>query len=173
MTKKTGKTATRPETELAASPSHLLHCVLQRANGIYAEEVGDAGLTQRQYALLAAVRSLDQPSQTDLVNLTGIDRSTLAELVARLIEKGWLARVRSASDGRAKTVGLTEAGTQILETVRPRVRAADKRILALLAKPKRETLIKLLTRLAETPEAEPKRKKKTKVEGDAGSGAVA
>ncbi len=160
MGKKADKAARRPDIELAGSPSHLLHRVLQRANGIYAEEVGDAGLTQRQYALLAAVRSLDQPSQTDLVHLTGIDRSTLAELVARLIERGWLARVRSASDGRAKTVGLTQAGAEILAAARPKVRAADKRILALLAKPKRELLTKLLTRLAETPEAESKTRKK-------------
>ena len=164
MGKKSGKAAQRPDTVLTRSPSHLLHRVLQRANGIYAEEVGEAGLTQRQFALLAAVDTMVQPSQTDLVHLTGIDRSTLAELVARLIEKGWLERGRSTTDGRAKTVGLTEAGRAMLESVRPRVKAADKRILALIPKPKRETLTKLLARLADAPEPEPKRRKPANAE---------
>lgn len=147
---------------LAASPSHLLHRALQRAVGIYAEEMGEDALTQRQYALLCAVAALDQPSQTDLVRLTGIDRSTLAELVARLIDKGLLARTRSDADGRAKTVSLTEAGRAALAAAEPRVRAADKRILSLLAKPKREPFLKLITRLVETPEPAKTRKGKKK-----------
>lgn len=147
---------------LAGSPSHLLHRALQRALGIYAEEMGDDALTQRQYALLSGVAALDQPSQTDLVGLTGIDRSTLAELVSRLIDKGLLARTRSDADGRAKTVSLTEAGHAVLAAAEPRVRAADKRILSLLAKPKREPFLKLITRLVEAPEPAKKRKGKKK-----------
>lgn len=137
---------------LAESPSHLLHRVLQRAVGIYAEEMGAETLTQRQYAVLSAAAELDGPSQTDLVVLTGIDRSTLAELVARMIDKGLLQRERSAEDGRAKTVRLTEAGLAVLERARPRVRAADRRILALVAKPKREGFLKQLARVADDPE---------------------
>jgi len=148
-----------PGGALAASPSHLLHRALQRSLGIYAEEMGEDALTQRQFALLSGVAALDQPSQTDLVGLTGIDRSTLAELVARLIDKGLLARERSDADGRAKTVSLTEAGRVALAAAEPRVRVADKRILSLLPKPKREALIKLLTRLVETADVKPRRKK--------------
>ena len=150
---KTGKKSSGVRAEaLADSPSHLLHRVLQRAVGIYAEEMGAETLTQRQYAVLSAASGIENPSQTDLVALTGIDRSTLAELVARMIDKGLLQRERSADDGRAKTVRLTEAGHAVLGQARPRVRAADKRILSLLPKPKRDGFIKLLARLADEPE---------------------
>lgn len=163
MAKSGGKKRKDPAKELAESPSHLLHRALQRALGIYAQEMGEGPLTQRQYALLAAVASSDQPSQTDLVSLTGIDRSTLAELVARLIDKGLLARGRAENDGRAKMVSLTPEGRAALEAARPRVKAADKRILALLSKPKRDAFLKLLTRMADAPEPEPKPSKPGKV----------
>ena len=40
---------------LERSPSHLLHRALQRALDIYAETSGPTAVTQRQYAVLAAV----------------------------------------------------------------------------------------------------------------------
>ena len=49
-------------------------------------------------------------AQTDLVRATGIDRSTLADLVARMTTKGLLERERSTIDARAKAVKLSEAG---------------------------------------------------------------
>ena len=156
---KSGKKSDAERTSaLAESPSHLLHRGLQRAVGIYAEEMGAATLTQRQYAVLAAAAGVEAPSQTDLVVLTGIDRSTLAELVARMIDKGLLQRERSADDGRAKTVQLTEAGVAALAQARPRVKAADKRILGLLPKPKRDGFLKQLARLADEPEKARKEK---------------
>lgn len=167
MAKSDDKKCSGADHGLAGSPSHLLHRALQRALGVYAEEMGDEALTQRQYALLSGVSALDQPSQTDLVGLTGIDRSTLAELVARLIDKGLLERERSDADGRAKTVRLTGAGRAALSAAEPRVRAADKRILSLLPKPKRETFLKHLARLAEAPEPDKKTKGKKKKTGGA------
>ncbi len=137
------------------SPSHLLHRALQAALGLFAAETGAGALTQRQFALLAAAAELQAPSQTDLVAVTGIDRSTLAELTARMIAKGLLERERSSTDGRAKTVRVTAAGLEALEAMRPRVKAADKQIMALLPKPKRDGFLKLLTRLGEASAAEP------------------
>ena len=140
---------------LAASPSHLMHRVLQLALDIYAEETGPDGLTQRQFAVLEAVSQKSGLTQTDLVRATGIDRSTLADLVTRMTAKGLLERERSAVDARAKAVRLSEAGTALLASARPRVEAADKRILALLPKGKREGFIELLADLATAADAAP------------------
>jgi len=150
---------------LAQSPSHLLHRVLQLALDIYVEETGRGALTQRQYAVLAAAATVDGASQTDLVRMTGIDRSTLADMVARMIEKGWLGRERSTVDGRAKTVRLTEKGAAALKDIAPKVAAADERILANLTASRRSGFIGALAALAdaggaEAAEAESKAKKK-------------
>jgi len=151
---KSGKTAKR-SGPLADSPSHLMHRVLQLALDIYSEEAGADGPTQRQFAVLEAVSAKSGLTQTDLVRATGIDRSTLADLVTRMTAKGLLERERSAVDARAKAVRLSETGTAVLASARPRVEAADKRILALLPKGKREGFIELLADLATAADAAP------------------
>src|ERR1700735_436442 len=128
---KSGKAGGKTEAgrALERSPSHLLHRALQLALDIYAEETGPDALTQRQYAVLAAVAAHEGLTQTDLVRATGIDRSTLADLVARMIGKSLIARERSASDARANTVRLTDIGRAALSAIGPKVAAADARIL--------------------------------------------
>ena len=123
---------------LGGSPSHLMHRVLQLALDIYSEETGPDGLTQ-----------------TDLVRATGIDRSTLADLVSRMTTKGLLDRVKSSIDARAKAVSLSAAGQAALDAARPKVEAADKRILALLPKAKRDGFLDLLGELAGEADAAP------------------
>jgi DNA-binding MarR family transcriptional regulator len=118
---------------LDASPSHLLHRVLQLALDYYAAEQGESSITQRQYAVLAACADHEGATQADLVRITGIDRSTLADMAARMIAKGLLARERSAKDARANAVRLTDQGREALDLARPKAAAADARLLKLLA----------------------------------------
>lgn len=140
---------------LADSPSHLMHRALQLALDVYSEEVGPEGLTQRQFAVLEAVSAKAGLTQTDLVRATGIDRSTLADLVARMETKKLVERQRSTMDARAMAVRLTEAGTSALDAMRPRVQSADKRIMALLPKGKRDAFLGVLAELAATADAAP------------------
>ena len=155
---------------LERSPSHLLHQALQFALDVYGRETqgGETSLTQRQFAVLAAVEAQAQPTQTDLVRATGVDRSTLADMVARLIAKGLLARERSTLDARANVVRLTETGAAALANMRPRVAAADAAILEVLGSGKRDGFVSALRALARAgeaallgePEAEAKAEKK-------------
>lgn len=152
MAKGKRKQSSGTKKPLDSSPSHLMHRVLQVALDIYTEEMGPGAPTQRQFAVLAAVADNEGLTQTDLVHATGIDRSTLADLVARMMGKDLLARERSATDGRANTVRLSAAGRAALDAARPRVEAADKRILALLPGGKRDALMKVLGDLAHAGE---------------------
>jgi DNA-binding MarR family transcriptional regulator len=129
---------------LDQSPSHMLHRALQLALDIYSEETGAGAVTQRQFAVLAAAATGDGLTQSSLVKLTGIDRSTLADMVSRMTEKSLLSRQRSATDARANTVALTAEGRAVLETMRPKVIAADLRILDKISPTKRDGFLKLL-----------------------------
>jgi DNA-binding MarR family transcriptional regulator len=151
MGKTKGKSG-RADGPLDASPSHLLHRVLQLALDIYAEETGPGAITQRQYAVLTAVAHNPGLTQTDLVKATGIDRSTLADMVARMISKGLLERERSSLDARANTVRLTDQGTAELGGAKPRVEGADRRILALLPRGKRDSFLNVLRAFARSGE---------------------
>lgn len=129
---------------LAKSPSHLLH----RAQQLAADRFGPADITLRQFAVLAAVSNRNGQSQTDLVNATGIDRSTLADMILRMEERGLLSRGRSANDGRAKSVTLTSGGRSALASAAPRAKLADDAILSAIPRAKRAPFIETLRVLA-------------------------
>jgi len=160
---------------LDGSPSHLLHRALQVSLDIYAETFGDSDLTQRQYAVLSAVEAQEGLTQTDLVRATGIDRSTLADMAARMIAKGLLARERSQADARANAVRLTEAGVAVLAEARPKMAQADERLMRLVSGGKRETFLAQLRHMvaagetgaeAQAGEAAPKAEKAAKPKKD-------
>jgi len=139
---------------LERSPSQMLHRALQLALDLYAEEFGRGAITQRQYAVLAAAAAHEGANQTDLVRITGIDRSTLADMVARMMAKGLLERERSATDGRANAVRLTEQGQAVLAEAAPRMAAVDTRLMKLLSGGRRrEALAELLRDLVRGGEA--------------------
>jgi DNA-binding MarR family transcriptional regulator len=104
---------------------------------------------------MEAVSVKEGLTQTELVRATGIDRSTLADLVARMTTKGLLSRERSSLDARAKAVRLSPEGQALLEAARPRVEAADKRIMGLLPKAKRDGFLDMLADLAAAADAAP------------------
>ncbi|MGI9170300.1 MAG: MarR family winged helix-turn-helix transcriptional regulator, partial [Caulobacteraceae bacterium] len=83
-------------------------------------------------------------TQNALVRATGIDRSTLADLVGRLLAKGLLARERSAADARANTVRLSDTGRAAFEAGVAPAADADARLLGLLGPKKREAFVKAL-----------------------------
>ncbi len=121
---------------LKSSPSHLLHRTQQFAADRFTAALGDDPITQRQFAVLVAVAAQEGLTQTDLVNATGIDRSTLAELVARMAKNGLLKRTRAKNDARANTVSLTPKGKTLLAKALPKVKKADDAIMSLIAKTK-------------------------------------
>lgn len=101
-----------------------LHLLVHNAGQIMAEvfsgylPVG-VDMTIQQYEVLRMLESFDQlsknPSQTDLVNTTNIDRSTLAEIVRRLEQRGHVVRQRRADDARAYALNLTSSGRNALK----------------------------------------------------------
>lgn len=132
---------------LAESVSHLLHRAEQLAGDRFAQLVGD-GVTLRQFAVLAAISETPGLSQSDLVRATGVDRSTLADIMSRMERRGWVTRAASALDGRAHAVRLTSAGEEVLRAATNHARAADAAILDALARTKRKAFLNTLTKLS-------------------------
>lgn len=141
-------TVTKDVKQFARSPSHLLKRAAQYANSIYMSEVGKTGLTHRQFTVLLAVDSNDGKSQTDLVKITGIDRSTLADLVARLMAQGYLQRRRTKDDGRTNAIRITAIGKKMLKTAQPGADEVDRQLLSLIPGSERKVLLDNLAVLA-------------------------
>lgn len=139
-----------PESEayrLATSPSHLLHRAEQLASDRFTQLVGDS-VTLRQFTVLAAIAESPGLSQSDLVRATGVDRSTMADMMNRMESRGWITRVASTLDARARSVRLAAAGVTLLAAATHHARAADAAILDALPRTKRRTFLNTLTKLA-------------------------
>ena len=134
--------------QFSRSLSHLLKRAAQYANLIYMGEVGKSGLTQRQFTVLLAVDNNDGKSQTELVKITGIDRSTLADLVARLLAQGYLQRKRTKDDGRTNAIRITTVGKKMLKMAQPGADEVDKYLMSLISSSDRKGFIENLTILA-------------------------
>ena len=133
---------------LSESPAHLLRRAQQLYNEIYLTTGRTDGVTQRQSIVLAAVAENEGLSQSDLVTATGIDRSTLADMVQRMEQKSLIARSESPEDGRAKSVRLTDDGRQALSLALPALERVDESILAFLPRNRRKAFIDLLSLLS-------------------------
>jgi DNA-binding MarR family transcriptional regulator len=70
-------------------------------------------LTPQQFAVLRAIGGLDGPSQNGLVAVTNIDRSTMADIVLRLVKKGFVERRRNRRDMRGYVLALTTSGKEV------------------------------------------------------------
>ena len=76
-----------------------------------------------------------------LVEQTGVDRSTLADIVRRLVKKGLLQRKRTRRDARMYAVRLTQKGQAALNAVKPAAARVDQRLLSVLGADERGTFI--------------------------------
>lgn len=135
------------DNHLATSALHLLHRAGQCADELFAINIGGTDITPRQYEVLRAVSQHPDPSQTMLVEDTGIDRSTLADIVRRLTQRGLLERQRTQHDARKYAVRLTDIGRKSLEVATPAVSSTNSRLLEALSKDDRESFLLALEKI--------------------------
>ena len=129
-------------------PKPSLLALLHRANQIAAErfdrEPGDRNLTPRQVQVLAALSANEGASQTQIVDVTGVDRSTLADIVRRLLKHGLIRRRRTKEDARAYAVHLTDNGRRALAASLPALERVEKSLIAALPADQRTEFLSAL-----------------------------
>jgi MarR family transcriptional regulator, temperature-dependent positive regulator of motility len=134
------------------SPTHLLHRASQAVELAFAVGMGSNTLTPRQLLVLMTIEAHEGLSQTDLVNRTSIDRSTMADIVRRLKGKGLVQRRRTKEDARAYAVRLTAEGHRVLSSVLPIATGAERRVLGALPDDRREAFLIALASIVRTLE---------------------
>lgn len=141
--------------ELAEAPSYLMRRCEQLYADLYAREAANCDLTRSQLTVLAALEPNEGASQTALVEMTGIDRSTLAEMVRRMLERGLLTRERTENDQRANAVAITPSGRRVLRTARAAAHRAEEALLEALPATDRPRFLKYLAAIAATAQTQP------------------
>jgi DNA-binding MarR family transcriptional regulator len=81
----------------------------------------DAGIGHAAYVVLAMLSEAPGRSRrmSDLARRANQSQSRLSHTVARLEDRGWVRRERSADDGRGNVALLTDAGWDVVRTVAP------------------------------------------------------
>ena len=81
----------------------------------------DAGISHAAYVVLAMLSEAPDRSRrmSDLARRANQSQSRLSHTVARLEERGWVRRERSAEDGRGALAVLTDAGWDVVREVAP------------------------------------------------------
>ncbi len=138
---------------VTSSTTHLLHRAGQLAEDLFSRSIGDLGITARQYVILSIVDGLEDPSQTTLCEISGVDRSTLADIVRRLVSRGLLTRRRTRNDARMYAVRITPEGKRILEKASPIALKVDAAVLKCLTVSERETFNSLLQKVMSQSDA--------------------
>ncbi|GIL35444.1 MULTISPECIES: MarR family winged helix-turn-helix transcriptional regulator [Phycicoccus] len=116
---------------------------------VYAE----FGLGEGEFDVLATLRRQGEPftlSPGELAERTMVTSGAVSKRLDRLQARGLVERRADATDGRARTVVLTPAGRTLIDDAMAAHVANEARLLEALGARDRDTLARLLARLAES-----------------------
>lgn len=154
MKQKNAKTATVPSapgpttsSALQKRVGFLIRRLLQIHTAMFAEETVGYDVTPVQFSLLTALNELGEIDQNTLSHAIGLERSSVAEVLPRLEDRGLLSRRQSQDDRRVKLVKLTRKGRQLLIRIAPAAQRSHDRLIEKLPPAEREQLLDQLALL--------------------------
>ena len=109
-------------------------------------------ITSPQFAALNALYGEPAIDQRTLGERISLDRSTMAEVVARLSARGLIKTARDSNDGRRKTIRLTPKGVTTLQHLIPRTHVMTRRLVGVLDAKEQAELLRLLTSVVSSNE---------------------
>ncbi len=136
---------------LEQMPGHLIRRLQQIAVAVFHTEVDAVGFDMTPVQFAALVRVAENPGidQITLAGLIAYDRTTIAGVVDRLVQKGFLSRAVSEKDRRAKVLHMTDAGTDALSRLGPAVEKAQQVMLSGLDRQEADDFMRLLQKATE------------------------
>ena len=136
-------------TSLWDRPGYLIRRLHQIHVAIFLEECAEFGITPVQYAVMTALLNRPGADQVTIARDAGIDRTNVADVLARLEQRGLVIRKQGDKDRRMRVAALTAQGESIArEMEHASLRAQDK-LMAALPKGKQDRLMTLMTELVE------------------------
>jgi DNA-binding MarR family transcriptional regulator len=115
-----------------ASVVHLIRRAEQCAIIALQKRAHELNATPSQIIVLTVISARPGLSQTALCNATGIDRSTMTDVVRRLVEKGLARCSRTKLDARTNEIKLTREGQMALDAAAPAAALAEQDLLSVL-----------------------------------------
>ena len=146
----------RPRAEPAALDDaalrHLVGYAASRASielkKTFARQLGPLQIKAVEFSILVLVATNSQVNQKSLGQALDVSAPNMAVTLDRLVERGWVERVRSTQDRRAQHIHLTAAGRELVAQAQKIARTMEAPALRMLSPAERALLIELLMKVA-------------------------
>jgi DNA-binding MarR family transcriptional regulator len=135
--------------DLYVDPGHLIRRAYQISVAIFLEECRSFDLRLVDCAVLYGIHAMPETDQIGLSRAVAIDRSSIARVVDKLVERGLVARRVSEHDRRVNRLSLTAEGCRIVDSIQPVIDEVNQRILEPLNAEERQQFIHCLAKICE------------------------
>jgi DNA-binding MarR family transcriptional regulator len=139
---------TPPPEPLASAPGFLISWNGHRMAALFAAALEPLGLRPPHFGVMTLIESHPGSTQQELVTESLIDASSMVAIIDELESAGLAERRPNESDRRKHSVYLTKRGRTTLGRARKVAGKTVEDVLAPLNERERETLRKLLRKLA-------------------------
>jgi DNA-binding MarR family transcriptional regulator len=133
LTHLVGYAATRASVELKKS---------------FNKHLGPLQLKAVEFSILVLVASNEQVNQKQLGQALDVSPPNLAVTLDRMVERGWVERVRSTEDRRSQIVVLTKSGQQLVQKAEKIAATMENETLQVLSAAERLLLLELLLKVS-------------------------
>ena len=115
---------------------------------VFARHFDPLDLKVVEFSILMLVASNPEVNQKQLGAALDISAPNLAVTLDRMVERGWVERVRGTRDRRAMHIHLTDAGRELVQRAEKIAATMEAPALRMLSAAERALLIELLLKVA-------------------------
>lgn len=137
---------------LGKLPGYLGYQVRQAQIAVFRDiglRLKGVNITPGEFSLLTLVENNPDISQTALVKIYDLDKSTLSHAVNRLVDRGLIVRHRPAYDRRFYALKLTDDGRDVQQTTTREIEMQEDIMASVLKPGEREILLDMLVRISQ------------------------
>ncbi len=132
--------------------THLVGYAATRASvelkKTFRKHLGPLELKAVEFSILVLVAANPRANQKQLGQSLEVSAPNMAITLDRMVERGWVERVRSTEDRRAQLVHLTAAGQQLVQRAEEIASRMEDEATGVLSRAERLLLIELLLKVA-------------------------
>lgn len=132
--------------------THLVGYAATRASitmrRVFTRHLGPLDLKVVEFSILMLVAANPQINQKRLGAALDISAPNMAVTLDRMVERGWVERVRSTQDRRAQQIHLTAQGAELVQRAEKIASTMENAALKVLSPAERALLIELLMKVA-------------------------